>query len=131
LPKLRHIRLGQDIGIDVSALRAARPECAIDFTPPSSRRTDLEERVGNVTIHRPGDGVDEWWIFDSLADALGSPTNYDAEKKIRSAVKRDNRALASRIEWDAEAGAVGIFAAEEADIRRVAEIVNELLVGAG
>jgi hypothetical protein len=46
-------------------------------------------------------------------------------------VKRDNRALASRIEWDTEAGAVGIFAAEEADIRRVAEIVNELLVGAG
>jgi hypothetical protein len=130
LPKVRRVRLGQDIGIDVHALRAVRPDLTIDFTPPAPRRTDLEERMGSVTINRPSDDLDQWWIFDNLAGALGSSTNHEAEKKIRSAVKRDNRELASRIEWDTEAGAVGIYAAAEADIRRVADIINSMLVSA-
>jgi hypothetical protein len=130
LPKLRKLKLGQDIAVDVGAIRAARPDLEVDYTPPPPRRTDLEERVGGVTINRPGDGVDKWWIFDDLADALGTPTNYAAEKKIQSAVRRQNGELASRLEWDTEAGAVGIFAAGEADIRTVAEIINALMVGA-
>src|SRR5207244_1129899 len=91
LPALRKLRLGQDIAADVAALRAARPDLEIHYTPPPTRRTDLEERVGHVTINRPGEGIDQWWIFDSLADALQTATNYAAEKKIRSAVKRQNR----------------------------------------
>jgi hypothetical protein len=130
LPALRKVRFGQEIAADVEALRTARPDLEIHYTPPPQRRTDLEVRVGNVTINRPGDGIDQWWIFDSLADVLRTATNYAAEKKIRSAVKRQDRALAARLEWDTEAGAVGIYAAGEADIRGVAEIINALMADA-
>jgi hypothetical protein len=126
LPQLRKVRLGQEIGADVDALRAARPELEVHYTRPPERRTDLAVRIGNVTINRPGDGIDTWWVFEDLAGLLGTSTNYAAEKRIRSAVKKRDPKLASRLEWDTEAGAVGIYAEHEQDMRQVAEIVNDL-----
>lgn len=128
LPQLRKVRLGQEIGADVEALRTARPELEVQYTPPPARRTDLEVHIGNITINRPGEGIDTWWMFDDLAELLGTSTNYAAEKKIRSAVKKLDAKLASRLDWDTEAGAVGIYAEHEQDMRKVAEIVNELVV---
>lgn len=127
LPHLRRVRLGQDIGADVEKLRAARPELEIHYTPPPARNKDLEEQVGSVTIHRPGEGIEQWWIFDNLADVLKTSTNYAAEKRIRAAVKQQDRELAARLDWDTEAGAVGIYARDEADMRRVAAIINGLI----
>jgi len=131
LPRLRKVRLGDKIGADVEALRTVRPELEVYYTPPPARRTELELRIGNVTINRPGEEIDTWWVFDDLAELLGTSTNYAAEKQIRSAVKNLDTKLASRLEWDTEAGAVGIYAEHEQDMRKVAEIVNELVVRKG
>ena len=76
-------------------------------------------------------GAAQAWMFDDLAELLGTSTNYAAEKKIRSAVKKLDAKLASRLEWDTEAGAVGIYAEHEQDMRKVAEIVNELVARKG
>jgi hypothetical protein len=127
LPNLRKVKLGQAIGADVEKLRQACPHLEVLYTPPPERNRRLEECVGAVTIHRPGDGIDQWWIFASFADGLKTATNYDAEKRIRAAVKKHDARLASRLDWDTEAGAVGIYAAEEKDIRAVATVINQLL----
>jgi hypothetical protein len=127
LPNLRKVKLGQDIGADVEKLRQACPHLEVLYTPPPERDRSLEVRVGEVTIHRPGDGIDQWWIFESYAERLKTSTNYAAEKLIQSAVKKHDARLGSRLEWDTEAGAVGIYAADEEDIRAVARVINQLL----
>jgi hypothetical protein len=131
LPRLRKLRLGQEIGADVEALRTALPELEVQYTRPPARRTGLQVRIGNVTINRPGDEINTWWVFDDLAALIGTSTNYAAEKKIRSAVKKLDAKLASRLEWDTGAGAVGIYAEHEQDMRKVAEVVNEVAVRKG
>jgi hypothetical protein len=127
LSELRRLRLGSMIGADVDRVRAARPDIALDYTPPDPRLEGLKERIGAVTIHEPREGLEQWFIFQSLALELGLKTNYDAEKRIKNEVKKRDRTLATRLNWDAESGAVGIYTSAEADIRAVAAIVNELL----
>ncbi len=126
LERLRQVRLGCDIGCDVEKLRAARPDLTIHYTPPKPSTTP-SELVGQVSIHPPVKGVAQWWIFDSFADALRVSTNYAAEKRIRSEIRKADPALLKRVEWDTEAGAVGIYTNAEADIRAVAEILNRLI----
>jgi hypothetical protein len=127
LSNLRIVRLGSMIGADVERLRAARPDLEIHYTPPDPKWAALREQVGEVTIQKPGEGLVQWSIFQSLAHELGVATNYDAERRIKGAVKKRDPDLAKRLDWDTEAGAVGIYAEAEADIRAVAEVVNELL----
>lgn len=128
LPSVRNVVLGQDIDADaVAALRAARPNLAIEYTPPEPRDPALEEKIGGVTIHRASRELAQWWIFENLADGLGVSTNYAAESKIHAAIKTRDAALVKRLKFDTEAGAVGIYATSEADIRAVAEVVNSLL----
>ena len=127
LPKLRKVRLASTIGGDVEALRAARPEMGVDYTPLDPKWEKLQERVGAITIQKPGEGLTQWSIFESLAERLNLATNYAAESKIKKEVKRRDPALAKRLDWDTEAGNVGIYADAEADIRATAEIVNDLL----
>ena len=131
LPKLRRVRLASTIGGDVEALRAARPEIELDYTPVDPKWEKLKERVGAITIQKPGEGLEQWSIFESLAPGLGLTTNYAAESRIKREIKLRDPELAKRLEWDTEAGAVGIYSKAEADIRRVADIVNELLRLAG
>ncbi|MBF0501790.1 MAG: hypothetical protein HQM09_16760 [Candidatus Riflebacteria bacterium] len=129
LDRLRRVRLGRHIGADVDSLRIARPDLVIDYTPPPPRLPELELLVGKVTAHRPGEDFNKWWIFDDLATALATTTNYDAEKRIRASLKKRDRQVASRLEWDTEAGGVGIYADSESDIRVVAEVITALMEG--
>jgi hypothetical protein len=127
LPRLRRLRLGSWIGADVEALRAARPDIRIDYTPLDPKWEKLKERVGAVTIQRPGEGLEQWSLFESLAPGLRLATNYAAESLIKKEVKKRNPELAQRLNWDTEGGAVAVYADSEHDIRAVAEIVNDLL----
>ena len=127
LPKLRKLRLGPSIGADVEALRAARPDMQIDYTPPDPKWEKLKERVGAITIQRPGEGLEQWSIFESLAPGLRLATNYAAEGLIKKEVKKKIPELSKKLDWDTEAGAVAVYADSESDIRAVADIINDLL----
>jgi hypothetical protein len=127
LPQLRKVKLASYIGADVEALRAARPDVEIDYTPPDPKWAKLKERVGRITIQRPGEGMKVWSIFESLAELLNVSTNYAAESLIKREIKKRHPDLAKRLHWDTEGGAVGISADAEADIRSVAEIINHLI----
>jgi hypothetical protein len=131
LPKLRRVRLGSTIGADVETLRAARPDIEIDHTPPDPKWQALMEKVGSVTIQKPGDGLKQWSIFQSFAPAFNLQTNYAAESRIQKEISKRDPDLAKRLEWDTEAGAVGIYANSESDIRSVAAILNEIFAFAG
>ena len=127
LPKLRKIDLGSTIAADVEKLRAARPDIEINYTPPDPKWQALQEKLGSVIIQKPGEGLKQWSIFQSLAPALNLQTNYAAESRVKKELSKRDPALAKRLEWDTEAGAVGIYAATESDIRSVAAIVNDIL----
>ncbi len=128
LTELKRVRLGSMVGADVDKLRGARPDLQIDYTPPDTRFDALKERVGRITIQKPGAGLEQWSIFEDLASLLGVSTNYDAESRLRREVRKKDPDLARRLEWDTEAGAVGCYGHNEADIRAVAEMVNNLAV---
>jgi hypothetical protein len=127
LPRLRKLSLGPSIGGDVDALRVARPDILIDYTPIDPKFEKLKERVGKIAIQRPGEGLKQWCIFESLAPGLNLSTNYAAESLVKKEVKRRNPDLAKRLSWDTEGGGVAIYADAEPDIREVAEIINDLL----
>ena len=127
LPRLQKVRLASNIGADVDALRAARPDLSIDHKPLDLDLQKLKERVGAVSIQRPGEGLEQWSIFQSLAPGLKAATNYAAESRIKKEVRKRNPELARRLDWDTEAGAVGVYAGSEADIREVADVINDLL----
>ncbi|HXT26764.1 MAG TPA: hypothetical protein VN749_18245 [Candidatus Eisenbacteria bacterium] len=126
LPKLRKVRLGPEIAADVEGLRAARPDLEIIYTRPDPNWETRREKLGAVTIQKPGGGFEQWSIFQSFAGALGK-TNYEAEGRIKGEVRRRDAALARRLEWDTEADRVGIYSDSEADIRAVAALVNQML----
>jgi hypothetical protein len=128
LKRLKTVRLASRIGADVERLRAARPDIQIDYTPPDTRFDALREQVGFVTIQRPGAGLVKWSIFQDLASHLRVSTNYAAESRVKHQVRKRNSELARRLDWDTEAGAVGCYAKDEADIRAVAHILNEISV---
>jgi hypothetical protein len=127
LPRLRKLSLGPRIGGDVDALRAARPDILIDYTAIDPKWEKLKERVGKIAIQRPGEGLKQWSIFESLAPGLNLATNYAAESLLKKEVKRRNPDLAKRLSWDTEGGAMAVYADGEPDIRAVAEIINDLL----
>jgi hypothetical protein len=126
IERLRRVRLGDDIGCDVDKLRDARPDLTIEYTPRAGTLRKFE-KVGQVTVYPPSEGIETWSIFDNLATALRVQTNYAAEQLIRREVKKISQELLKRLDWDTEAGAVGIYAAAEQDIHTVAEVVNRLL----
>lgn len=128
LAHLKKVRLGSMIAADVEKLRAARPDLQIDYMPPDTRFDGLREKAGHVTIQKPGAGLEQWSIFEDLASLLGVSTNYAAESRLRREIRKKDPELARRLEWDTEAGAVGCYGANEADIRSVADIVNQLAV---
>lgn len=130
LPRLGKLRLGPSIGGNVEIF-GVRPEIELDYKPIDPKWEKLKERVGAIAIQKPGEGLEQWSIFESLAPGLGLPTNYAAESRIKKEIKRRDPELAKRLEWDTEAGAVGIYSKAEADIRRVADVVNEMLRSAG
>lgn len=127
LPQLRKVTLASYIGADVEALRAARPDIEINHTLPDPKWAKLKERVGRIMIQRPGEGMEQWSIFESLAELLNVSTNYAAENLIKREIKKRDSRLAKRLHWDTEGGAVGVTADAEVDIRSVAEIINDII----
>jgi Leucine-rich repeat (LRR) protein len=127
LPNLRKVRLGGHTGADVNKLRVARPDLAIESSSPAAKSNELTERIGQITIRHPGGGMQDWSIYDDLAGALKVETNYAAEQQIRRVMKKIAPDLLRRIDFDTEAGGVGIYAKTEADIRTVASILGGLL----
>jgi hypothetical protein len=126
LPDLRKVRLGSHSGADVERLRLARPDLVIEYTAPPAKSNDLTERIGQVTIRHPGGGSNVWSIYDDLAGALNVETNYAAEQQVRRVLKKLAPEVLRRIDFDTEAGGVGIYAKTEADIRTVATILGGL-----
>lgn len=125
IPTLRRVQLGQDVGAELDTLRRARPDIEMQVMPQHTRASEGEV-AGAVTVHRPSPGVRQWSIFEDLTEVVGGSTNYAAEARVRSAVKSSNAQLMSRLSFDTEAGAVGIYADSEADIRAVADIITVL-----
>jgi hypothetical protein len=114
------------IGCNIEKLREARPDLIVEYTPPDGPFETQSERVAQVNICRPGEGIEKWSIFDNLAQALRVSTNYAAEQLLRREIKRTSPELLERLDWDTEAGAIGVYAETEKDIRSVAEILNKL-----
>jgi hypothetical protein len=71
--------------------------------------------------------MQEWSIYDDLADVLDVETNYAAEQQVRRLMKKIAPEVLRRIDFDTEAGGVGIYAKTEADIRAVATILGGIL----
>lgn len=127
LPRLTRVMLTGRAGPNVEELRRRRPELQVQ----THLTGEPEERVyvGPVHYDPPVEGIDQWSIFQNLADHLGTETNHEAERRIRAAVRRRDLDLLKRIEFDSEAGAVGVYARTEPDIRAVAEAIRDLIGG--
>ena len=124
LPSLRTIELRGLPSEQTTRLRASRPDLEFKIFDPLPSRPVVA--VGEVDISPPSPGSSRWSIFQDLSDLLRQPTNPAAEELLRLALVGVDRALLDRLEFDSEAGAVGIIARSEADIRAVATIINEL-----
>ena len=124
LPRLRKLHLTGRAGPNVDELRRLRPE--VEITTHLTGEPDGRLYVGPIHMDPPIEGIERWSIFQNLADLLGSTTNHDAEKRVRAELRRRDPGLLKRLEFDSESGAVGIYAASEADIRAVADAIRDL-----
>ncbi len=124
LPSLRRLKLTGRVGPNVHELRARRPDLEIEthlVGEPAGRTY-----VGQIHYDPPYAGTSQWSIRQSLADALHTSTNSSAEQRVRQELRKREPGLLERVEFDTESGSVGIYATNERDISRVAEIVSEL-----
>lgn len=125
LPRLRRLALTGRAGPNVEELRRRRPE--LEIRTHLTGEPEGRVYVGRVHYDPPVGGLERWSIFQSLADLLGTDTNHDAATRVRGELRRRDGALLKRLEFDSEAGAVGIYATTEADIRSVAETIRDLI----
>ncbi len=124
LPSLRFVWLTGRAGPNVDELRRRRPD--IEVKVHLVGEPEGRVYVGPVHYDPPAPGIEQWSVFQSLAELLETETNHAAESLIRSELRRREPQLVQRLEFDSEAGGVGIYARTENDIRRVAEIIAEL-----
>jgi hypothetical protein len=127
LPQLRRVTLTGRAGPNADELRRRRPE--LELKTHLVGEPEGRVYVGSVHYDPPAAGIEQWSIFQGLADLLGTGTNQAAENRIRAELRRADAELLRRLEFDSEAGAVGIYAASEADIRRVAEVIEAIARG--
>ena len=128
LPQLRRLTLTGRAGPNVEELRRRPPE--LELRTNLTGEPEGRGYVGPVHYDPPVEGIEQWTIFQSLADLLRTGTNYDAERRVRGELRRRDGALLRRLAFDSEAGAVGIYASSEADIRSVAEAIRDLIAAA-
>lgn len=120
LSQLRRLVLHAASGPVIEALRA-RPGLELIVTPGRSAPDAIAH---GLPIRSMSD--ETWYLRADLTGRLGVGTNYDAEEAVREAVTGRDRELARRLSFDTEAEAVTISAADEADLRAVAAVIDSL-----
>ena len=124
LPNLRRVVLTGRAGPDVEELRRRRPEVEVETWLHGDPEGRI--RVGPIHCDPPAPGIDHWTIYQDVTPILGTPTNDDAERRVRAHLRRHDPALLKRLEFDSESGAIGIYASSEADIRAAADAIVAL-----
>ena len=125
LPRLKELDLfpSRYLGDRVAAFRKARPDITVDAQQDGG---DASMSVGPVEVHPPSRDLAGWWFLQDLTSLLGTDTNAEAEARLQHAIGRRSRDLLARLQFDSEAGGVGVTAESETDIREVADVIAEL-----
>ena len=131
LTELRRLELLATSEAQLTELRERLPSCELDvmvneLLGEPTREPDL--KVGMVEAHGPNEDG-EWSIFQDLAPYLDTDTNHEAEQVVRRQLKRHEPGLLSRLSFDSEADAVGIYARSKEDAHTVAELIDRLAQG--
>jgi hypothetical protein len=125
LPRLKRLELfpASYLGDGLVAFQKARPDVEV-----TAQQDDgvASISIGPVEVHPPSPGLADWWFLQDLTGLLGTDTNAEAEARLQHAIGRRSRDLLARVDFDSEAGGVGVRAKSEADIREVAEVIAEL-----
>ena len=124
LPKLRRVMLLGKFGHQMERLRRHKPGCDIEVTPPAAESAVESIQAGFVTIRKYEEGP--WSIFQDLTDLLNVENNFVADTKIRQTIKGQDADLLHRLKFDPDADFVSITAKTEADIQRVAQVIEYL-----
>ncbi len=126
LPALRRVRLMGDYGEQVERLRGKIRDCDIQATPQPPETAVQVIRSGEVEMRKLGEGF--WSIFQDMTDLLGVENNFDADRKVRQAIRRQDVDLFKRLEFDPDADFISVRARGEADIRQAAGIIQSILI---
>ena len=124
LPEIKRVRLLGNYGSQVERLRRQKPGIALEVTQLSPEETFATFRVGFLEIHKHE--KDFWSIFQDLSDSLSVANNFEADRKIRQAIRQRDPALLNRLKFDPDADFVSIAAKTEDDIRKAADIIRSI-----
>ena len=120
------MKLFGDLGTSLDALRAARPDVNVTWTPPREKPGEL---VGVVYVRPPLEGRTDWWISEDLTDLLGTRTNADAERRLIARLRLEEPALLARLDFDTEGDAVTVMAKTKEDAIAVAGVIERMATG--
>lgn len=125
LPRLKRLELfpAAYLGDRVAAFRKTRPDVSVE-AHQDARVASVS--IGPIEVHPPSADLSDWWLLQDLTGLLGTDTNAEAEARLQHAIGLRSRELLERLSFDSEAGAVGVTARSEADIREVADVIAEL-----
>ena len=125
LPRLEEAEFSGEFGDELEELRRQRPNLRLrverPFRPPAP---DLV--IGAIEVNYLEE-VGVWDIFQDLSGPLGVRSNHEADRLVRKTVRRLDPDLYKRLEFDPEADYSSISTPKEEDIRKVAEIINDLV----
>jgi hypothetical protein len=124
LPEIRRVRLLGNYADQVESLRRQKPGIAIEVIQLSPEEAFDIIQTGPLKIRKHE--RDFWSIFQDLSDLLSVANNFDADRKIRRAIRQRDPDLLNRLEFDPDADFVSISAKTEDDIRKAAEIIRAI-----
>jgi hypothetical protein len=118
LPRLRRLVIAENPSPVLAELTAQRKVEVVVIPGPSTAAAITH----GLPIRPASDRT--WYLRADLTQRLGAETNYDAEELVRKAITGKDSALGRRLSFDTEASAVVISAADPADLRAVAAIIE-------
>jgi len=124
LPQIKRVRLLGNYGAQVERLRRHNPGIAIQVIQLSPEEAFDIIQAGPLKIRKHEQ--DFWDISQDLSDLLGVANNFDADRKIRQAIRQRDPALIERLEFDPDADFVSISARTKDDIRKAADIIRSI-----
>ena len=83
-------------------------------------------RFGPVVLVPPSAESRGWHLRQDLTELFATETNFEAEDLLRAALAAEDAALAERLSFDTEGGAVEVAADREEDIRATARVIERL-----